>query len=66
MKIYKIKEDYIEYLRAKEPKVLKNKNEKRPYVGTVLEITGFTYFIPLSSFLARTSLFHCSLLKVGK
>jgi len=49
MKIYKIKEDYIEYLRAKEPKVLKNKNEKRPYVGTVLEITGFTYFIPLSS-----------------
>lgn len=49
MKICKIKEDYIEYLRTKEPKVLKNKDEKRPYVGIVLKITGFTYFVPLSS-----------------
>ena len=49
MRIYKIKEDYVEYLRTKEPKVLKNKNEKRPYIGTILKITGFTYFIPLSS-----------------
>lgn len=49
MKICKIKEEYIEYLRTKEPRVLKNKEEKRPYIGTVLKITGFTYFIPLSS-----------------
>lgn len=49
MKICKIKEEYIEYLRAKEPKVLKNKEEKRPYIGTVLSITGYKYFIPLSS-----------------
>lgn len=49
MKICKIKEEYIKYLRTKEPRVLKNKEEKRPYIGTVLKITGFTYFIPLSS-----------------
>lgn len=49
MKIYKVKEDYVEYLRTKEPNVLQNKQEKRPYVGTVLEITGFLYFVPLSS-----------------
>lgn len=49
MKICKIKEEYINYLRTKEPKVLKNKNEKRPYIGIVLEMTNYTYFIPLSS-----------------
>ena len=49
MKIYKIQDEYVKYLRTKEPKVLQNKEEKRPYIGTVLEITGYTYFIPLSS-----------------
>lgn len=28
MKIYRIKDDYVEYLRTKEPKVLKNKGMK--------------------------------------
>lgn len=49
MKICKIEEQYIEYLRTKEPKVLINKEEKRPYIGVVLRITGYSYFIPLSS-----------------
>ena len=40
MKIYKIQDEYVKYLRTKEPKVLQNKEEKRPYIGTVLEITG--------------------------
>lgn len=49
MKIYRIREAYVEYLRTKEPQVLKNKNESRPYIGTILLISGFTYFVPLSS-----------------
>ena len=49
MKIYRIKEDYVEYLRTKEPKVLKNKEEKRPYIGIVLQLTDYKYFVPLSS-----------------
>ena len=49
MKVYKIQEDYIKYLRTKEPRVLENKEQKRPYVGVVLEINGFSYYVPLSS-----------------
>lgn len=49
MKVYRVKDDYITYLRAKEDKVLKNKNERRPYVGVVLTINNFNYYVPLSS-----------------
>ncbi len=49
MKVCKIKEDYIKYLRTKECKVLTNKNEKRPYIGVVYIINNVNYYIPLSS-----------------
>ena len=45
MKIYRIQEEYVKYLRTKEPKVLHNKEEKRPYIGVVLEITDYAYFL---------------------
>lgn len=49
LKIYKIKEDYIEFLRKYDNKVLMNKNEKRPYVGILFEIKNLSYFAPISS-----------------
>jgi len=49
MRVYRVKNEYIEYLRTKENNVLKNKDEKRPYIGVVLKINDFTYYVPLSS-----------------
>lgn len=49
MQICHIREDYVNYLREKEPNVLLNKNEARPYVGIVLKINRYTYYVPLSS-----------------
>lgn len=49
MKVCKIKEEYIEYLRTKDLRVLTNKKEKRPYIGIVYTINGLNYYIPLSS-----------------
>lgn len=49
MKLYKIRDEYYELLHRHDNKVLFNKNEKRPYVGVVLKINHFNYYIPLSS-----------------
>ena len=49
MRICHIREEYVEYLRQKEPNVFINKNESRPYVGIVLTINDYTYYVPLSS-----------------
>ena len=49
MKVYRIKDEYISYLRSKEQQILKNKNGKRPYVGVILMINNFNYYVPLSS-----------------
>lgn len=49
MKLYNIKDEYIDYLRKYDYKVAYNKNEKRPYVGIVLEYNKCNYFVPFSS-----------------
>ena len=49
MRICRIKDEYIEYLRDKDSKVLTNKGERRPYVGIVYAINNVNYYIPLSS-----------------
>lgn len=49
MKLYRIRDEYYELLHKHDSKVLYNKNEKRPYVGVVLKINHFNYYIPLSS-----------------
>lgn len=49
MKFYNIQDDYIRFLKSKEDKVSDNKEEKRPYVGIVLEIQGLKYYSPFSS-----------------
>lgn len=49
LKIYYLKNDYIDYLRQFDNKVAYNKNSTRPYVGIVYRINEFNYFAPLSS-----------------
>lgn len=49
MKICKIKENYINYLRNFDNRVLINKNETRPYVGILFKIGKIKYFAQLSS-----------------
>lgn len=51
LKLYQIKDDYIKHLRKFEPKVMENKpqGKRRPYVGAVIEINGFKYYVPLTS-----------------
>ena len=49
MNFYYIKDEYIDYLRQFDDKVLYNKNEKRPYVGIVFSLEGINYFAPFTS-----------------
>lgn len=48
-----ITDEYIDYLRKKEPRVMSNKAQNRiyhrKYLGIIEELNGFKYFIPLSS-----------------
>jgi len=57
LKLYHVLDDYINYLRKFDRKVFLNKEEERrrdrkkdrKYLGTVLHINNFKYFVPLSS-----------------
>jgi hypothetical protein len=53
LKIYSITDGYIDYLRAEHPHVYSNKEieriNARKYIGFVLEINEFKYYVPLSS-----------------
>ena len=49
IKLFFIKSDYIDYLRRFDDKVPYNKNEKRPFVGIVLQIEDIKYYAPLTS-----------------
>ena len=52
-KIYSVSDDYIAYLREHEPNVYSNKEDNRvhtrKYVGIVIKMNGFNYYIPMSS-----------------
>ena len=47
-KLYFVDKNYIDYLLQADSKVMHNKNG-RPYVGTVMQVEDFCYFIPLTS-----------------
>jgi len=55
LKLYTIKTEYVDYLRAdtKLKNVFDNKDEKghflRKYLGVILVIEGYNYYVPLSS-----------------
>ena len=54
LKLYEIDREYITYLSAYAPHLFQNKKpgqkNERKYIGIVLQINGFDYFAPLSSF----------------
>lgn len=53
MKLYSITDNYINYLREYEKRVYDNKEDirkvTRKYLGIVLKINDFNYYIPMSS-----------------
>lgn len=49
LRFYHIKEDYISFLHTVDRRVQFNKGQRRPYVGVVLKIGGFDYYVPLES-----------------
>ena len=53
MKLYSVTDAYINYLRQFENKVYDNKENNRKvsrkYLGIVLSINSFNYYIPMSS-----------------
>lgn len=53
MKLYSVSSEYINYLRESFPRVYSNKDKisvhTRKYLGVVLEINTYKYYIPLSS-----------------
>ena len=49
IRLYHVKDIYIDYLRIFDKKVLMNKSEKRPYVGIIYSINSINYYLPLSS-----------------
>lgn len=49
LKIYRISDQYIRFLSSRDSKVQFNKGNRRPYVGVVLHVGGFRYFVPMES-----------------
>lgn len=49
LKIYRVEDKYINFLRSIDERVQHNKNKRRPYVGIVLYVGDFKYFVPMES-----------------
>ncbi len=53
LNLYSVNDKYIKYLRQFDDKIYDNKegnrNHERKYVGIVLTINDFNYYIPMSS-----------------
>ena len=49
LRLCTIKDEFIDYLRKIDSKVLSNKQGKRPYVGVVCIISDTKYYVPLMS-----------------
>lgn len=48
-RFYHIREGYINFLHKVDNRVQANKGESRPYVGIVLTIGSYDYYVPLES-----------------
>ena len=53
MRLYSVSDKYINYLRSSYPRIYSNKEDSRvhtrKYLGAVIELSGYNYYIPLSS-----------------
>lgn len=48
-KLYRVSDQYIRFLQGADHRVQNNKGAKRPYVGVVLLVGQFQYFVPMES-----------------
>lgn len=53
LKVYSVSDKYIDYLRKFDPNVYSNKVDNRThtrkYIGVVVRLAGYNYYIPMSS-----------------
>lgn len=49
LKLYRISDKYIRFLQGIDNRVQNNKDRQRPYVGVVLCVGEFRYFVPMES-----------------
>lgn len=49
LRIYRIDDKYINYLKSRDNRVQNNKSKRRPYVGVVLYVGNYRYFVPMES-----------------
>lgn len=49
LRIYRVEDKYIRFLKSRDYKVQDNKDKRRPYVGVVLYVGSFKYFVPMES-----------------
>ena len=49
LKIYRVKDRYVAFLHSRDSRVQLNKRHLRPYVGVVLHVGEFKYFVPMES-----------------
>lgn len=49
LRLYRISDRYIRFLKSRDYRVQDNKNRRRPYVGVVLLVGSFRYFVPMES-----------------
>ncbi|PMM01869.1 hypothetical protein BCT63_18360 [Vibrio kanaloae] len=49
MKFYVVSNDYINHLKKVDARVPDNYDERRAYVGVVMEVCGIKYLVPLTS-----------------
>lgn len=49
LKIYRVTDKYIHFLKCFDSRVQDNKQRRRPYVGVVLLVGEFRYFVPMES-----------------
>ncbi len=49
LSIYRISDKYISFLHSRDSRVQFNKDSTRPYVGVVLYVGEYRYFVPMES-----------------
>lgn len=49
LRLFHIKEGYVDFLHKADSRVQMNKGEHRPYVGIVLTVGEYDYYVPLES-----------------
>ncbi len=49
LRVYRIEDKYIRFLKGVDSRVQDNKDRHRPYVGVVLLVGEYKYFVPMES-----------------